>query len=54
MRLRLLIILPILGLLPACAMGRPVTDALNLSKPKPAAKPAHQFPAPPATPSSVS
>ncbi len=54
MRLRLLIILPFLGLLPACAVGRPVTNALHLTKPKPAAKPAHQYPAPPATPSSVS
>ncbi len=54
MRLRLLIVLPILGLLAGCAVGRPVTNALHLTKPKSAAKPAHQFPAPPTTPSSVS
>jgi hypothetical protein len=54
MRLRLLIVLPILGLLPACAVERPIKDALHLSKPKPAPKPTHPFPAPPPTPSSVS
>jgi hypothetical protein len=53
MRVRLLIVLPMLGLLPACAVERPIKDALHMSKPKAATTPTKTFPAPPSTPSSV-
>jgi hypothetical protein len=52
MRAPLLIVLPILLALSACAV-HPVKAVLDLTGHKPAAKPAHVFPAPPVTPSSV-
>jgi len=53
MRARLLIILPTLVALSACAV-HPVKAVLDLTRHKPAPKPAHVFAAPPVTPSSVS
>jgi len=53
MRARLAIILPILLATSACAV-HPVKAVLDLTGHKPAPKPAHTFPAPPVTPSSVS
>ena len=53
MRARLAITLPILLATSACAV-HPVKAVLDLTGHKPAPKPAHTFPAPPVTPSSVS
>jgi hypothetical protein len=53
MRARLLIVAPVLLALSACAV-HPVKTVLDLTGHKPAPKPAHVFPPPPVTPSSVS
>jgi hypothetical protein len=53
MRARRLIVLPFVVTLSACA-AHPIKAVLDMTGHKPAPKPAHTFPAPPITPSSVS